>query len=208
VATYSQQYIVSQPIQIDISTLDQNTLHSINSQSFNTLFQRAKKLSPTAQDLNSELKYMKRTLLLNGYPKWIIKNRKKKQHSRSPEFRSKIVLPYAADLGETLKRILERHRIQTFFKPVIKLSTILASGKDAVPARKRRGVVYEIPCGSCEHRYIGETKRSLSTRLRVSQGRFTKKYSQKPRENSSNKTCSPKWLCFQLGLCSCSAPCK
>ena len=100
----------------------------------NTLFQRAKKLSSTAQDLNSELKYVKRTLLLNGYPKWIIKNRKKKQHSRSPEFRSKIVLPYSADLGETLKRILERHRIRTFFKPMIKLSTILASGKDAVPA--------------------------------------------------------------------------
>jgi len=44
-------------------------------------------------------------------------------------------------LGETLKRILERHRIQTFFKPIIKLSTILASGKAAVPASKRRGVV-------------------------------------------------------------------
>jgi len=49
---------------------------------------------------------------------------------------------------------------------MIKLSTILASGKDAVPASKRRGVVYEIPCGSCEHRYIGEIKRSLSTRLK------------------------------------------
>jgi len=133
---------------------------------FNTLFQRAKKLSSTAQDLDSELKYVKRTLLLNGYPKWIIKNRRKKQHNRSPEFRSKIVLPYSADLGETLKRILESHRIQTFFKPIIKPSTTLASGKDAVPASKRRDVVYEIPCGSCEHRYIGETKRSLSTRLK------------------------------------------
>jgi len=37
VATYSQQYIVSQPIQIDTSTLDQNTLYNINNQSF-TLF--------------------------------------------------------------------------------------------------------------------------------------------------------------------------
>jgi len=46
------------------------------------------------------------------------------------------------------------------------LSTVLASGKDAVPASKRRAVVYEIPSGSCEHRYIGETKRSLSTRLK------------------------------------------
>ena len=69
-----------------------------------------------------------------------------------------------------MKRILERHRIQTLFKPIIKLcsllSTILASGKDAVPASKRRGVVYKIPCGSCEHRYISETKRSLSSRLK------------------------------------------
>ena len=65
-----------------------------------------------------------------------------------------------------MKRILKRHRIQTFFKPIIKLSTILASGKDADSVSKRRGVVYEIPCESCEHRYIGETKRSLSTRLK------------------------------------------
>jgi len=132
----------------------------------NTLLERAKKLSSTTQDLNSELKYVKRTLLLNGYPKWMIKDKKKKQYNRPAEFRSKVVLPYTADLGETLKRILERHRIRTIFKPTIKLSTVLASGKDAVPASKRRGVVYEIPCGSCEHRYIGETKRSLSTRLK------------------------------------------
>ena len=127
---------------------------------------RTKKRSSTAQDLNNELKYVKRTLLLNGYPKWMIKNKKKKQYNRSPEFRSKVVLPYSADLGETLKRILERHRIRTIFKPIIKPSTVLASDKDAVPASERRGLVYEISCGNCEHRYIGETKRSLSNRLK------------------------------------------
>jgi len=96
----------------------------------------------------------------------MIKDKKNKQYNRPPEFRSKVVLPYSADLGETLKRILERHRIRTIFKPIIKLSTVLASGRDAVPASKRRGVVYEITCGNCEHRYTGETKRSLSTRLK------------------------------------------
>jgi len=60
----------------------------------NTLLERAKKLSSTTQDLNSELKYVKRTLLLNGYPKWMIKDKKKKQYNRPPEFRSKVVLPY------------------------------------------------------------------------------------------------------------------
>jgi len=73
----------------------------------NTLLERAKKLSSTAQDRNSELKYVKRTLLLNGYPKWMIKDKKKKQYNRPPEFRSKVVLPYSADLGETVKQILE-----------------------------------------------------------------------------------------------------
>jgi len=96
----------------------------------------------------------------------MITDKKKKQYNTPPEFRSEVVLPYSADLGETLKRILERYRIRTIFKPIIKLSTVLASGKDAVPASKRRGVVYEIPCVSCEHRYIGETKRILSTRLK------------------------------------------
>ena len=93
-------------------------------------------------------------------------DKKKKQFNRPPEFRSEVVLPYSADLGETLKRILEGHRIRTIFKPIIKLSTVLASRKDVVPASKRRGVVNEIPCGNCEHSYIGETKRSLSTRLK------------------------------------------
>ena len=68
-----------------------------------------RKLSSTTQDLNSEMKYVKRTLLLNGYPKWMIKDKNKKEYNRPPEFRSKVVLPYSADLGETLKRILERH---------------------------------------------------------------------------------------------------
>jgi len=53
-------------------------------------------------------------------------------------------LSFSADFRETLERILERHRIRTIFKPIIKLSAVLALGKDSVPASKRRGVVYEI----------------------------------------------------------------
>jgi len=143
---------------------------------------------------------VKRTLLLNGYPKWMIEDKKKKQYNRPPEFRSKVILPHSADLGETLKQILERHRIRTIFKPIIKLCIVLASGKDTVPACKRRGVVYEIPCGSCEHRYIGETKRSLSTRLKEHhRDTLARNILKNPEKNSVNKTCSPKWPCFQLG---------
>jgi len=43
----------------------------------NTLFKRSEKLSSTAQTLNSEMKYVKRTLLLNGYPKWMNQNKRR-----------------------------------------------------------------------------------------------------------------------------------
>ena len=102
-------------------------------------------------------------IMWSGLSCWMVirsglfKNKTKKQHNRSPEFRSKAILPYTADLREIVKRILEKHRMRTIFKPIIILRTVLSSGKNTVPAGKLRGVVCEIPCGVCEHKYIGET---------------------------------------------------
>jgi len=58
-----------------------------------TPFERDKKLSSTAQDLDSATKYVKRTLMLGGYPKWIIQNKKKKQRNGCSELISKGILP-------------------------------------------------------------------------------------------------------------------
>ena len=37
--------------------------------------------------------------------------------------------------------------------------------KDPVPANRRKGVVYSIPCAECPRTYIGQTGRSLDHRL-------------------------------------------
>jgi len=87
-------------------------------------YELAKKCSSAAQDLNSEMKYVKQTLALNGYLKCMIQKKKKKKHNKSPELTCNVILPYMADMGETSKRILGKHRIRTNFKPTIKLSTI------------------------------------------------------------------------------------
>jgi len=130
----------------------------------------------------------------------MIKDEKKKQYNRPLEFRSKVVLPYSANLGETLKRILERHRIQTIFKLIIKLNTVQASGKDAAPASKRRGVVDEIPCGNCEHRYIGETKRSLSTRLKEHHRDTSPRNILKNPEKTALTNMQPKVAMLSIGI--------
>jgi len=96
----------------------------------------------------------------------MIQNKKKKQNNGFSVLISKVILPCTAGSGESLKRILEKHRKRTILKPTIKPSTILSSGKDIVPVSKCQGVVCEIPRGECEHKYIGHTQRSLSTRLK------------------------------------------
>jgi len=53
--------------------------------------------------MNSEMKHVKRTLMLNFYPKWMIQNKKNKQHNGFSEFISKVILPHTINLGETLK---------------------------------------------------------------------------------------------------------
>ena len=125
----------------------------------NTLFERDKKLSSTAQDLNNEMKYVKRTLILNCYPKWTIQHKKKKPHNEFFEFISKVILPYTTDLGESLNRFLEKHR-----NPNIKHNPIFK--KEVLLASKCRSVVCEIPCGGYEDKWIGQKNRRLSTRLK------------------------------------------
>jgi len=98
-------------------------------------------------------------------------NKKKKQHDGFSEFLSEVIVPCTTDLGEFLKRILEKHRKRTIFKSKNKPSTFLSLGKDSVLARKRRDVVCEIPFEECVHKYIGQTKPQHSTE-RMSQGHF------------------------------------
>jgi len=77
-----------------------------NQSGVSTLFERAKKLSSTAQDLNSEIKYvMKRTLMLNCYHKWMIQNKKKKQHHGFSEFISKVFFTLHNWLGRVFETI-------------------------------------------------------------------------------------------------------
>jgi len=51
------------------------------------------------------------------------------------------------------------------FSLVRNLRTTLVRVKDPIPAGKKSGVVYEVPC-SCGKVYIGETKRQLETRMK------------------------------------------
>ena len=51
-------------------------------------------------------------------------------------------------------------------KPHSKLRDLLVAPKDPVDTLDKTSVVYLIPCGDCDSGYVGESSRSLRTRLK------------------------------------------
>ena len=63
-----------------------------------------------------------------------------------------------------LQKYLSDHKIKAFFKPMRTIGDKLRNGKDPVHLFDRQGAVYCVPCGDCDQKYFGETKRSFNTR--------------------------------------------
>ncbi|XP_076390580.1 uncharacterized protein LOC105662853 [Megachile rotundata] len=72
-------------------------------------------------------------------------------------------LPYIQGTTDRIGRILRKHNIRTVFTTHTKIGQLLTSPKDPQPQLSTPGV-YKIPC-SCGQIYIGETGRSVNTRL-------------------------------------------
>jgi len=67
-------------------------------------------------------------------------------------------------LSEKLQRCVRVYKIKSFFKPMRTTGDKLRNGKDPVHPFDRQGAVYCVPCGDCDQKYFGETKRSFNTR--------------------------------------------
>jgi len=74
------------------------------------------------------------------------------------------VLPYIKGITEPLSRILKSHDIRVTNKPIKTLQQEFPVPKFWPRIDDQCNVVYKIPCGFCPWCYIGETKRSFSTR--------------------------------------------
>ena len=89
----------------------------------NTIFEPAKKLSSTILALTTKLSMWNGLSSLLATPKGHIQTKKKKQYNGFCEFISNIILACTTDLGETLKRFLEKHHMRSIFKLTFKPST-------------------------------------------------------------------------------------
>ena len=75
-------------------------------------------------------------------------------------------LPYVRGTSEKLAKIFREHGVGTYHKPFNTLRSILVHPKDKTPDLKKCGVIYQLQCPQCPEQYVGETGRTLETRLK------------------------------------------
>ena len=150
-----------------------------------TLLDRNEAITTRDEDKIKEEEHIQGALAKCGYPKWTIE-RVKKQRAQSKEDKTRLKdkstnksaglvgLPYVPGLSESFARILKRHGISSYMKPVNTLRQCLVHPKDKRPTTDNAGVIYKIPCKQCPGQYIGETGRRLKVRLGEHQDDVTK----------------------------------
>ena len=78
-----------------------------------------------------------------------------------------IVFPHVKNLNHKLKRFFNNSEFKLIWKPTNKLNEqIIKRGKDKIPISQEQGVVYKVNCKNCDSCYIGQTKRSVETRMK------------------------------------------
>ena len=132
--------------------------------------------------LSGELNHFKQVFRANGYPIRTI-NRNLKNHPTpeppthteqeqttetedrewtTPKF---LHLPHVKGISERIERKCKNLRIRTTLKSKGTLREALVRTKEPQPEWKKKGVVYQVPCGDCDSTYIGETGRTLEKRI-------------------------------------------
>ncbi|XP_046976615.1 uncharacterized protein LOC124542804 [Vanessa cardui] len=125
-----------------------------------SLFQRAHHLCD-AEHLEDELRQVKLALHQNKLP---VPRQHRRSRIKPPTVeRQPAFLPYVKGVTDRIGNILKRASIKTVYKPHKKVSQFLRPIKSNIPLQTAG--VYKLEC-ECGLSYIGQTKRSIGTRVK------------------------------------------
>jgi hypothetical protein len=124
-----------------------------------------------SNEMDKEKAHLTNALRSNGYSTSQINksfhlalhSRTKKAPSSTPPL-ALISLPYIHGIIDHISKLLAKKNIKTLFKPHKTLKHLFRTAKDKSDPMLSQGV-YQIPC-SCGKSYIGQTGRSIKTRLK------------------------------------------
>ena len=139
-----------------------------------TLATRARRICEQPE-LAPELETLKDSLERNGYERKtinrVINNKPRPQTiDATLPHKFRAFLPYIQNTTDKISRLLRKHNINTVFRAENKLSNLLRSAKDRI-ASESDGI-YKLDCKKCKTVYIGQTSRSISTRMKEHERAF------------------------------------
>lgn len=116
------------------------------------------------EHVTQELEHVYSVLRRNGYTPKPGRRPHKNNSTISTVERQSAFLPYVKGVTDKIGRILNRKfNINTVFTPFKKVAAFLRSPKDRIPYQCPGVYKVDCSCGSC---YIGQTKRSISQRIK------------------------------------------
>ena len=132
------------------------------------MYHRNDSLVSDPQDKLEEEAHIDRAFSRCGYPKWALTKSKQKRASiKDKEERTElVVVPYIKGTSEAISRTFRKYNVRTAMKPVNTVKNLLVHPKDKRDLEDTSGVIYRIPCASCNASYIGERSRSVGYRLK------------------------------------------
>ncbi|BHF79925.1 hypothetical protein SprV_0702304900 [Sparganum proliferum] len=133
-----------------------------------TLYRRAETHCSEPDDRRSELRYLQRLFMSNGYPRnFIERGRQAGPSRRLVTERPKIwrALPYIDGVSEAVSRLLRPLGIGITHRPESTIRHLVMRPNAPLPPGETTNVIYRIQCNSCEANYIGETGKRLQTRV-------------------------------------------
>ena len=136
-----------------------------------TLLNRAENVVTEEEDQRKEKHHVKEALYANGYTEWsmVIPRRKTptKDTQEPVEHQRKIMiaLPYVSTVSHQLQRVFKRYGATAYHKPTNTIRSMIVRPKDSTETSRKTGVIYNIKCKDCDHEYVGETGRTVATRV-------------------------------------------
>lgn len=114
------------------------------------------------EHLESELAHVQEVLKRNGYRGSLRQRSKRKDRTPDVE-RLPAFMPYVKGVTDKVGTVLKKYSIKTVYSPHSKVVKHLRTPKDVIPLQTPG--VYKVDC-SCGSSYIGQTKRTISERVK------------------------------------------
>ncbi|CAM9752391.1 unnamed protein product, partial [Heterosigma akashiwo] len=147
-----------------------------------TLVYRANQYCSTASLKMAELTHLRKTFADNGYPEEFVEVALRKGPMTAEEEAASgdrtlgdgeeveewgtLVVPSIKELQPALRALCTRLNLKLLYKRTVNLGNLLAPRRPSTGGMQQKNVVYKISCKQCEVSYVGQTKRTLATRVK------------------------------------------